>query len=162
MIASRSNRLTRISSNALLVSQFKSSSSSVRNLQIYERREKPGFFDQISGMYENGQHLEGKPLEFRDGRFRYYIGFLGTAIVAVPTAFGILWAFFCLFSYTTRDSQVVVNRRNPHPFLQIKNGLDMNKTFNPILGRAVPFSVLNQDYAMMFYNELNKAKKREL
>ena len=112
--------------------------------------------------YENGQRLEGKPFEFRESGPRFYINFMGTAIVAVPTVMGILWAFFCLFSYTVRDSQVCINRRNPHPFLAIKNGEDMKKTFNPFLGKAIPFSVLNQDYKMLFYNEFSKAHKRSL
>ena len=112
--------------------------------------------------YNEGQRLEGKPFEFRDFRFRFYVNFLGTAIVSVPTIAGLLWAFFCLFSYTTKDTQVVISRKNPHPFLKIKNGIDMNKTFNPFLGMAVPFSVLNGDSKMLFYNELKKAHIREL
>jgi len=87
---------------------------------------------------------------------------MGVVIITIPATMAFLLSLVFLIWYTLADSQVTRSRSNPHPFLQIKNGQDMMKTMNPFLKGSIPFGILNYDYKMLFYNELNKAKTSSL
>ncbi|EFC49878.1 predicted protein, partial [Naegleria gruberi] len=124
----------------------------------------PGFFDVVSGIYENNNSykLDLKPFEFREGEPFFLYNYLGVVIITVPATLALLLSFAFLIWYTLEDSQVTRTRSNPHPFLEIKNGLDMTKTYVPFLTGSIKYGILNADYKMLFWNELNRAKNRDL
>ncbi|KAL9648098.1 hypothetical protein ABK040_007464 [Willaertia magna] len=130
---------------------------------LHTQHKQPGFFDTISGCYTaEGYKLDFKPFEFRDGQPFWFANFLGGVIVAIPVGMAFFACFFSLFWYTVYDSQTNVFNSNPHPFLAIKNGSDMLKTINPLFRFANPYGPLAMDFKMLFYRELNAAKKHDL
>ncbi|EFC50119.1 differentiation-specific protein 35-2 [Naegleria gruberi] len=130
---------------------------------LHKQHKTPGFFDQVSGIYATtGHKLDMKPFEFREGEPLWYSNFLGGIIISVPVAMGFFACFFSLFWYTFFDSQTTLGRSNPHPFLSIKNGSDSQATINPLFRFCYPYGPQASDFKMLFWNELNKAKKHEL
>jgi len=113
--------------------------------------------------YESPEYkLDCKPFEFREGEPFWFFNFLGTAIVASTIAFAFILCFGSLARYTLVDTQVVIRRTNPHPFLKIKTGTDMMNTLNPLWRLAQPCGTTSIDYKQIFYNEFNRASKHTL
>lgn len=73
-----------------------------------------------------------------------------------------LLSFVFLIWYTLFDTQVTRSRSNPHPFLETKNGAQAQASLIPFLRGAIKFGILNADYKMLYWNELNRAKKHQL
>ncbi|KAF0978915.1 hypothetical protein FDP41_001985 [Naegleria fowleri] len=147
---------------ALMILQFNSPSAQQRFLQTIRKRNNPGFMDTVSGMYESPEYkLDCKPFEFREGEPFFLLNYLGVVIVAATIAFAFMLCFSSLLRYTLVDVAVVLKRSNPHPFLNIKNGADLQATLNPIYLPCQPFTH-STDLKQMFYNELNRAKNQTL
>jgi hypothetical protein len=81
-----------------------------RGLQVRKRAEgslHQGWFDSLSGMYEDPRYpLDMKPAEFRNGQFYYLFEYLGIVIVLLPCILAAFMAAFSLAWYTFVDSQV--------------------------------------------------------
>ena len=106
--------------------------------------------------------MDLKPFEFKEEEPFFLYNYMGVVIITIPATMALLLSFVFLIWYTLEDSQVQRSRSNPHPFLQIKNGEDMTKTFIPFLRGTIPYGILNADYKMLFWNELNRAKSHTL
>jgi hypothetical protein len=136
-----------------------------RGLQVRKRAEgslHQGWFDSLSGMYEDPRYpLDMKPAEFRNGQFYYLFEYLGIVIVLLPCIVAAFMAAFSLAWYTFVDTQVTVLRTNPHPFFGVRNGREGEKTRNPVYWSTYRWAPHRYDVAVLFHNEIEHALKEK-
>ena len=74
-----------------------------------------------------------------------------------------LMYFIVWYFYSNPFVQSPFNLYNPHPFLEIRNGKDAAKTYDPLSKFYVYWSpARGEDKKTMFYRELNLAKDHRL
>ncbi|KAL9653230.1 hypothetical protein ABK040_010938 [Willaertia magna] len=136
----------------------------LRYLQTLTKEHNPGYWDDLIGTYKFGPyHMDLKPWEFRDGQPLYYFSFVGISIISFSIGFAIFCAFWFGFWYLYSSPVITVWRKNPHPFLAIRNGYDMNKLNEPLFQWTVKYTIFNrQDNKMMFFRELERARNHTL
>ena len=140
----------------------------VRFMQSPKNHKHPGFLDSLIGAYEDPRfRIDLKPLEFRDGQFKYYYSHrLGTQILAFVCAIPFVLAFFSLTFYSLYDSEItyfgflksrLFDRTNLHPRLKINNDVDRRRELSPIYSRIAPWGMTQASLRDLFYLEIEDA-----